>query len=131
MKQAGSGIGGFSGNRYQKGDGFFGRFVSGSILPLIKKVLPYLGRQALATGSDVLNDVAEGQKLGESIKKRLRETGDKINTTAMAKVREMTGSGRKRRKRRTRKPSKPGKQRKRAPNKKKRNTRSKKAKDFL
>src|SRR5947199_7561361 len=99
LNQAGSGLGGFAGIRYQKGDGFFGRFVSGTILPIIKKVLPYLGKTALNTGMDILGDVAEGGKFKESAKRRLRETGKKVGEAAMAKVKEFTGTGRRRRRR--------------------------------
>lgn len=94
VNQAGTGLGGFSGIRYQKGDGFFGRFVSGTVLPIIKKVLPYLGKTALNTGVDILDDVAKGEKFKESAKRRLRETGERVGAKAMAKVKEFTGTGR-------------------------------------
>ena len=97
--QAGSGIGGFAGQRYQKGDGFFGRLVSGSILPIIRKVLPFLGKTALSTGVNILSDVSTGEKFTSSAKRRLKESGKKIESRAMAKVKEITGSGKKRRQR--------------------------------
>lgn len=97
VKQAGSGIGGFSGLRYQKGDGFFGRMVSGAILPLIKKVLPFLGSTALSTGMNIMSDISSGQKFKESAGKRFRETAADIEDKAMAKVKSLTGSGRRRR----------------------------------
>lgn len=97
VKQAGSGIGGFSGLRYQKGDGFFGRMVSGAILPLIRKFIPFLGSTALSTGMNIMSDVSSGQKFKESAGKRFRETANDIGDKAMAKVKSLTGSGRKRR----------------------------------
>lgn len=131
VKQAGSGIGGFSGSRYQKGDGFFGRFVSGSILPLLKKVLPYLGKTALSAGADILGDVSKGQKLGDSFKNRLNETGQKITDKSMSKVRQLVGGGpKKKRRRRNRKLKTPKvTSKRRAKGRKK--TKSKRAKDFL
>lgn len=100
INQAGSGIGGFSGTRYQKGDGFFGRLVSGTILPLVKKVLPYLGRTALNAGLDIASDVADGEKFKSSFKKRMKSSAEKVGADAMAKIQEVTGSGKRRRRRR-------------------------------
>jgi hypothetical protein len=100
VNQAGSGLGGFSGVRYQKGDGFFGRMMSGSILPIIKKVLPYLGRQALATANDIAGDLSQGEKLKESFNKRFKSAAGRVGQDAMAKVRQLSGSGRRKRKRR-------------------------------
>lgn len=132
VKQAGSGIGGFSGSRYQKGDGFFGRFVSGSILPLLKKVLPYLGKTALSAGADILGDVSQGQKLGESFKNRMNETGQKITDKSMSKVRELVGGGpKKKRRRREQKAKAPKVTSKRRAKGRKKTTKSKRAKDFL
>ena len=127
--QAGSGIGGFAGQRYQKGDGFFGRLVSGSIIPIIRKVLPYLGKTALNTGVNILSDVSNGENFKSSAKRRLSETGRVIGERTMAKVKEITGSGR-RRKRRTKQSvkRKPVKRRKKTTSRKKR---TKKAIDFL
>ena len=127
--QAGSGIGGFAGQRYQKGDGFFGRLVSGSILPIIRKVLPYLGKTALTTGVNILSDVSHGEDFKSSAKRRLNETGRVIGERTMAKVKEITGSGRKRKAKPTVK-RKPAKRQKKSTTRK--NTkRSKKAIDFL
>lgn len=96
-QQSGTGVGGFSGIRYQKGDGFFGRLISGTVLPLIKKMLPYLGKTALNTGIDIVRDVSQGEKIGSSVKRRLRDTAEHLSDKAMAKVKEFTGSGSKRR----------------------------------
>lgn len=101
VTQAGSGLGGFAGHRYQKGDGFFGRLIAGTVLPMIKKALPFLGKAALNTGVDIVRDVAEGQKFKESFKRRVRKAGDHISDSAIMKVKEITGGGRGR-KRRTR-----------------------------
>lgn len=101
VNQAGSGLGGFSGVRYQKGDGFFGRMMSGTILPIIKKVLPYLGKQALSTAQDIAGDLSQGQKFKESVGKRFKSAAGRVGEDAMAKVRQLSGSGKRKRRRRT------------------------------
>ena len=126
--QAGSGIGGFAGQRYQKGDGFFGRLISGSVLPIIRKVLPFLGKTALNTGVNILSDVANGEQIKSSAKRRLRESGEAIGNKAMAKVKEITGTGRKKRQK-SRRTAKKTKKSGRKPDKRKK--RSRKASDFL
>jgi hypothetical protein len=130
-EQAGSGMGGFAGVRYQKGDGFFGRLVSGTILPIVKKVLPYLGKRALNTGFNILGDVAEGEKLKSSVKRRLRETGERVGADAMAKVRDITGSGKKRKRKRSAPKKAFVKKRKVVKTARKAARRNKKATDFL
>ena len=97
MEQAGSGIGAYAGVRYQKGDGFFGRLISGSVLPIIKKVMPFLGKTALSSGLDVMNDWSDGAKLSDSLKKRGSEALNKIKTSAMKKMNEMNGNGKRKR----------------------------------
>lgn len=94
VNQAGSGLGGFAGHRYQKGDGFFGRLIAGTVLPLIKKALPFLGKAALNTGVDIARDVAQGQNFKDSMKRRVRKTGEHITDKAIMKVKALTGGGR-------------------------------------
>lgn len=98
--QAGSGIGGFSGLRYQKGNGFFGRLISGTVLPLLKKVLPFLGKTAMETGVNIAKDVSEGKRFKESFKERAKASGKKISDAALLKAEQMmSGSGIRKRKR--------------------------------
>lgn len=134
INQAGSGLGGFAGQRYQKGDGFFGRLISGTVMPIIRKVLPYLGKTAINTGIDILGDVSQGEKFKDSVKRRFRETGERVGEKAMSKVREITGSGRKRRRQKpTTDKKKPINRRKQKPKQRKKNNKSKRnqASDFL
>ena len=98
VQQSGTGMSAYSGVRYQRGYGFMGRLWKGAFLPVIKKVLPFLGKTALTTGIDIVNDVSNGRPFKESVKRRAKETGEAIEEKTMAKVRQMTGSGRKRRK---------------------------------
>jgi len=55
VNQAGNGISGFSGVRYQKGHGFFGRLINNAVLPLIK----FLGKNFLNAGAKVANDLVD------------------------------------------------------------------------
>lgn len=89
--QAGSGLGGFAGHRYQRGDGFFGRLISGTVLPLIRKALPFLGKTALNTGVDIVRDLSEGQKFKQSFKRRMKEGGEQLTDKAIGKVKLLTG----------------------------------------
>lgn len=137
-RQAGSGIGGFSGIRYQKGDGFFGRLVSGAILPILKKVLPFLGKTALKTGINIAGDLADGNDFKESFKRRFKDTADFVESKAMNKVREMTGGAihgprrrTKPRKRKTNKRKKKTAKSKRRPSKTSKRTKKSTACNFL
>lgn len=133
--QAGSGLGGFAGVRYQMGDGFFGRMMSGTVLPIIKRVLPYLGRTALSTAKDIVSDVSQGEKFKESFRKRLKNSANKVGEDAMTKVKQLTGSGRRRKRRWVAKPKAKAKSKRKAKasrkKTKKKRRRSKKASDFL
>lgn len=99
VKQAGSGIGGYQGQRYtlktQRGSGFWGNIMQ-YLLPSLK----YLGKQALGTtlavADDVLNDKAN---IKESIKTRSRQTGKTILKDTFEKLNsKQGGEGIKRRK---------------------------------
>lgn len=76
VAQAGNGIAGFNGVRYQKGKGFFGRILSGAVFPLLK----FLGKNFLQTGVNVANDVLGSDDFSlENIKSKTKKN---INTTA-------------------------------------------------
>jgi hypothetical protein len=96
VNQAGTGISGFSGVRYQKGHGFFGRILSGAVLPILK----YLGKKALGTGVNIGTDLLQGENIKTSMKKRLKTAGFNIAEDAFEKLKnyKQEGSGRKRRK---------------------------------
>lgn len=46
---------------------------------------------------EIARDVSRGENFRDSAKRRLRETGDEVEQKAIAKVRQITGSGTKRR----------------------------------
>ena len=95
--QAGSGIGGFQGSRFQKGHGFFGNMFKGAILPLLK----YLGPKAVGLGAEVAKDALSGENVVESIKSRGKRTARTIASDLSDRATQFaqTGRGRKRRKR--------------------------------
>jgi len=94
VNQAGSGIAGYSGVKFQKGYGFFGRLLSTIGLPILK----YLGKSALKTGIGVGSDLS-GENIKDSVKKRLKSTGFDIVEDAAEKIKSyrQQGSGRRRR----------------------------------
>src|SRR5256885_13950463 len=114
VNQAGSGIGGFAGVRYQRGDGFLGRLWTGGILPIIKKALPLfsdigkqVGKRALSTGLDIAQDVLDEEDvnmatLKESAKKRLKQGAKAAGKDTIAHIRSLAGVGVKTRRRRAR-----------------------------
>lgn len=73
VNQAGSGLPlqTFSGYRFQKGYGLFGRIFATKILPILR----YLGQMGLETGKEILQDVSDSTKLRvrDSIKKVANE----------------------------------------------------------
>lgn len=98
VNQAGSGFTPYSGVRYQKGSGFFGRIISGGFFPLLKSVLPYLGKKALNAGANIAEDVIDGKSFKESALKNLKEYGKTIGRDAVVKIRQQGQGIRRRRK---------------------------------
>ncbi|RWS08782.1 uncharacterized protein B4U79_15200, partial [Dinothrombium tinctorium] len=96
VNQAGNGISGFQGQRFQRGHGFFGRIFSGAILPALK----FLGKHALSAGINVAQDSLHGAKFKDSLKNRVREAGFNAADQALerAKMYAQTGRGLKRKK---------------------------------
>lgn len=95
VNQAGSGISGFQGVRFQRGQGFFGNIFKSAILPLLK----YLGPKILNTGASIASDAIEGENVMSSLKKRgkaaaMQMSGDVANRALKF---AQTGKGRKRR----------------------------------
>ena len=103
VNQAVSGIGGFQGARFQRGQGFFGNVFKNAILPLIK----YLGKRAISAGADVAVDAINGENLVNSLKSRGTSAAQNIadDFSKIATRFAQSGQGRKRRRRKTRKHS--------------------------
>lgn len=66
----------FRGPAMQKGYGLGGLFkgLARSFAPTLKKGLISAGKKALTTGVAVLNDVAEGKNVKESMKRRTKQS---------------------------------------------------------
>jgi hypothetical protein len=96
--QIGSGLAGFQGIRYQKGNGWFGRLFSSAILPFVKQLIPALGKRVLPTGVALANDILGGENVAKSMKTRLKETGKNMadETLDVLKTKLQKGSGIKR-----------------------------------
>lgn len=95
MSQSGNGVPVFQGARGQRGHGL-GSILSGlfrSAVPILKKGLSFFGKQALRTGAQIANDVADGRSFKDSAKKRV---GDTINQYVPGFI-PQSGSGKRRR----------------------------------
>src|SRR6185437_2585779 len=87
--QAGTGIPGYHGVRYQKGHGFFGRLLKGNVVPVLK----YLGGKALNTGMSIAKDVMSGEDWKEAAKNRLKSAGTDIAKRALIKAEDILQEG--------------------------------------
>lgn len=92
VNQAGTGIPGFQGIRYQRGQGFFSSLWSRIGLPVLK----FLGKQAVDSGLSVASDALEGKNLKDSAMTHLR-SGGKRTVDFLRNMNDQSGSGRKRR----------------------------------
>jgi hypothetical protein len=99
VNQAGSGIAAYSGTRYQKGNGFFGRIIT-SLIPVLKSAGKFFAKKALKTGVNIGSDLLGGENFKISVKKRLKSTGLELAEDALDRIRNMkqSGEGMKRRK---------------------------------
>lgn len=93
--QAGYGISGFSGQRYQRGRGFFSKVFSNALFPFLK----VLGQNVLNSGYDLAKDAAEGVDFKRAVKRRLTEAGINMAEVGLNRARQyaQTGTGNKRR----------------------------------
>ena len=96
-QQDGRGMPIYSGALRQKGHGL-GNVIGG----LFRHILPFLGRAAVSTGSNIVGDLISGRKLKETMNARIPEG---IKGLASSVVNQ-SGSGLRKRKRRQRKKKK-------------------------
>jgi hypothetical protein len=121
--QAGSGLSGYDGVRFQRRNGFFSNIFRSAILPVMK----YLGRNLANTGIKVASDALSGENVLESLKTRGKETAQTIAEDAGNRLTKFaqTGTGRRRRFKRNnnskRIPKSKSKKRRKQPNKFKKN----------
>jgi hypothetical protein len=131
LNQAGNGLAGFEGDRYQKGSGFFS-----SLWKFIAPGAKLLGKRFLGHAADFGSDILKGEDFKESAKKRLKLAGKDVLNEAVERARSFAqkGSGRKRRRRTKRskltvskKKTTKSKKKKKTANSKKRSFRKKRA----
>jgi hypothetical protein len=94
--QAGKGISGFEGVRWQRGRGFFGTVFKSAIMPM----LHYLGKHIMEAGTGIYNDVASGQNILESGKTRFKRTAQTMAGEAAERLGKFSQTGQGKRKRR-------------------------------
>ncbi|RWS20574.1 uncharacterized protein B4U80_03439 [Leptotrombidium deliense] len=130
--QAGSGLSGFAGTRYQRGNGLFSNLWTKIGLPVLK----FLGRQAISTGLNVASDALDGRNLKEAAVDHLKTSG-RNTVNYLKQLNQQSGRGVKRRKATKRKAIKKRKTRrksavvKKQPKKKRRRKRSTKNLSFF
>lgn len=89
MQQAGNGLVAYAGPKYQKGNGFsFSR-----ILQRLKPALKYIGRYGLRALTNIGQDILEGQNIGESSKKHIKDTTKRIMGDASEYLDNQKGTG--------------------------------------
>ena len=85
VSQVGAGIPVYHGGELQYGNGL-GNLLGGlfrSAIPLLKKGAKALGKTALQTGADIVDDVRSGKNIKSSVKKRAREAGRNVGNKAV------------------------------------------------
>ena len=93
VSQVGTGLTPFEGMRFQRGHGLFSNFIKGKILPMLKSVLPYLGRTAMSAGVDLARNIGEGENFKSAAKKVLKKKAFDIADDALLMVKKKTGMG--------------------------------------
>lgn len=76
------------GLKFQNGYGYFGRMLSRYAVPALK----YIGKQAIKTGFNIIDDVSKGVKPKKALKRRLKDTGKLILTNLFDQM-DQSGSG--------------------------------------
>ena len=100
VNQAGTGIAPFEGVRFQRGHGFFSNFIKGRLLPILKSVLPYLGRNALDAGVNIAQNLKDGNSFKEATKKTLKKKAYDMAEDGLVTLKKQSGLGIRRRRRR-------------------------------
>jgi hypothetical protein len=91
---------GYRGLPYQRGYGLGSVLGSlfRSILPVGKKVLKTVGKQALVTGAQIASDALAGRNVGEAAKEHARSGAGRLIHKAVKHIKPPTAKKRKRRK---------------------------------
>lgn len=106
-QQAGGSIDAYTSLRYlptQRGNGFFGRLIRGTVWPLIQKILPYAKQKAVEGVGNLVSQLSSGSSFADASRQTLKKTGREIIGDVAGNLQErlQDGSGvrRKRAKRR-------------------------------
>ncbi|GFX09158.1 uncharacterized protein TNCV_4167371 [Trichonephila clavipes] len=97
VNQAGNGLSYYQGQSFQKGYGIGGCFkrLFRTALPFLTRGAKSVGKEVLKTGTQIVNDLLEGQNLEDAAKHRAKETGRKLAREAIKKADDMLGQGKK------------------------------------
>src|SRR5260370_35856334 len=83
IEQAGSGLGSFHGVRYQRGHGWFGRLIK-SAMPILR----FVGKKALGVGANIADKlINEDKDLKSSAKESFIEEGKELANKTINKAR--------------------------------------------
>ncbi|GFS98545.1 uncharacterized protein F54H12.2 [Trichonephila clavipes] len=84
-----------SGSIFSKGYGIGGWFkrLFRTALPFLTRGAKSVGKEVLKTGTQIVNDLLEGQNLEDAAKHRTKETGRKLAREAIKKADDMLGQG--------------------------------------
>jgi hypothetical protein len=93
VNQAGSGLAGYKGVRFQRGNGLFTDIFKNALMPILR----YLGKRTLETGTGIYEDAIKGENILQSTKKRFKKTAQEIagDVAERATRFAQTGEGRK------------------------------------
>ncbi|GFY23380.1 uncharacterized protein F54H12.2 [Trichonephila clavipes] len=82
-------------NLFKKGYGIGGWFkrLFRTALPFLTRGAKSVGKEVLKTGTQIVNDLLEGQNLEDAAKHRTKETGRKLAREAIKKADDMLGQG--------------------------------------
>ncbi|GFT05433.1 uncharacterized protein TNCV_124251 [Trichonephila clavipes] len=85
------------GQSFQKGYGIGGWFkrLFRTALPFLTRGAKSVGKEVLKTGTQIVNDLLEGQNLEDTAKHRAKETRRKLAREAIKKADDMLGQGKK------------------------------------
>lgn len=83
----------------QKGNGFFGRIIRGSLIPVIKSVLPYLKNVALEGVGGLVDDLKSGKSFRDATTDQFKRSSETVLNDMAKRVKKQTGSGLRRRRR--------------------------------
>lgn len=110
IQQIGHGLPVFRGSRAQKGHGL-GNVLGGlfrSAMPLLKKGVKSLGKEALRTGVEIAGDVLDGRSIRDSAKTRTLAAGKRVAKRAASSVMGSTSNKRRKRPSSTRRNNRTG-----------------------